>query len=44
MHWSSQSNTLKIKVKLIGPEDFIGLVISIFYQPTFLCGVGLSNF
>lgn len=33
MHWSHQSNVLKIKVKIIGPEDFVGLVVGIFINP-----------
>ena len=44
MHWSSQSNQLKIKVKIFGPEDFIGLVLSIFINPLFFVMVSYFIF
>jgi hypothetical protein len=40
MHWSNQSNVLKIKVKIIGPEDFLGLIIGIFINPFLYVSLG----
>lgn len=33
MHWSNQSNQLKIKIKFFGPEDFSALIVGLFINP-----------